>query len=740
MGRTVVGRPGFSTAEVLWTTHRSMKLSRVAAVGAAALGALATHDVLQRKHAIVRNFPVVGHLRFMLERFGPELRQYIVTGNDEERPFSRDQRRWVYASAKLENAYFGFGTDDDIENSDAWPVIKHRTFTGPGAATAQARRRGRADAGGQGARRAARATARVPAGVGRQHLRDELRLAVRQRDRGAQQGRRARRLLAQHRRGRAVAVPPQRRRRRLPDRHVVLRLPRRERRLRPRPGSWTSSPSAPVKAIEVKLSQGAKPGLGGMLPGAKVSKEIAEIRGIPAGQDCASPSRHAVFHDVDSMLDFVELVADATGLPVGIKSAVGNLDFWDHLVAEMGARAGGRGVDFVNVDGGEGGTGAAPLVFSDSVAYPFRLGFTHVYRRFAAAGLTDDVFFIGAGKLGLPETAAVAFALGVDSVNVGREAMFALGCIQAQKCHTDECPTGVATQNAWLQRGLDPHLKSVRVGNYVVSLRRDLLKVSEAVGVVHPGLITPDDIDIAHGIESSRGLREVYGYEPGWGVLGESLQQELVDLMCEQRQVRRTRSALYHRYSPPHRSTGAEACVTVSYKPRGRPSRPAGGPDGLVVVAVALVGEGADEALGPGGDVVLGHLLAHGAHPAGDLLRFGLVRREQGGLHAVDVVGVDQPGLAQLVGGAGELREHQCAVVVGTAGDVLLGDQVHAVAVRRHDHDVGDPVERGHLLARQRRVQVVHGGPADPAVLAVDPPDQALGLVAEDLVLLDLLA
>ena len=142
--------------------------------------------------------------------------------------------------------------------------------------------------------------------------------------------------------------------------------------------------SAPVKAIEIKLSQGAKPGLGGMLPGAKVSQEIADIRGIPAGQDCASPSRHQVFHDVDSMLDFVELVADATGLPVGIKSAVGNVEFWDHLVAEMAK--GGRGVDFVNVDGGEGGTGAAPLVFADSVAFPFRLGFAEVYRRFAGGG------------------------------------------------------------------------------------------------------------------------------------------------------------------------------------------------------------------------------------------------------------------------------------------------------------------------------------------------------------------
>ena len=267
--------------------------------------------------------------------------------------------------------------------------------------------------------------------------------------------------------------------------------------------------SAPVRAIEIKLSQGAKPGLGGMLPGEKVSAEIAEIRGIPEGKDCASPSRHEVFDDVDSMLDFVETVADATGLPVGIKSAVGNMTLWDQLVEAMAA--GGRGVDFVNIDGGEGGTGAAPMIFADSVAYPFRIGFSEVYKRFAAAGLTDDVTFIGAGKLGIPENAVVAFALGADMVNVGREAMMAIGCIQAQKCHTDHCPVGVATQNPRYTFGLDVELKSVRAANYVRSLRRDLLKVSEAVGVVHPGLITPWDIDIldrpALDRAAPRGLR-----------------------------------------------------------------------------------------------------------------------------------------------------------------------------------------------------------------------------------------
>ncbi len=288
--------------------------------------------------------------------------------------------------------------------------------------------------------------------------------------------------------------------------------------------------STPVKAIEIKLSQGAKPGLGGMLPGAKVSDEIAEIRGIQAGVDCASPSRHTEFSDCDSMLDFVERIADATGVPVGIKSAVGNLDFWDNLVAQMAGRQ--RGVDFVNIDGGEGGTGAAPMIFADSVAYPFRVGFAHVYRKFFEAGLTDDVTFIGAGKLGIPEHAIVAFALGVDLVNVGREAMLAIGCIQAQKCHTDHCPVGIATQNPRYVRGLDPTLKSVRLANYVKTMRRDLLKVSEAVGVDHPGLITADDLDVLDGLHGGRPLRESYGYPEGCGQVGPELADEITRIMA----------------------------------------------------------------------------------------------------------------------------------------------------------------------------------------------------------------
>jgi glutamate synthase domain-containing protein 2 len=188
-------------------------------------------------------------------------------------------------------------------------------------------------------------------------------------------------------------------------------------------------------------------------------------------------------------------------------------------------------VDFVTVDGGEGGTGAAPLIFTDSVSLPFQLGFARVHAAFARAGLHEQVAFIGAGKLGLPDNAIVAFALGCDMVNVGREAMLAIGCIQAQKCHTDTCPTGVATQNPWLAHGLDPQLKSVRAANYIGTLRRDLVKVAEACGVEHPGLIDASSVEILTGRTASTPLGEVYGYEPGWGLPSAADREEIARIM-----------------------------------------------------------------------------------------------------------------------------------------------------------------------------------------------------------------
>jgi len=287
--------------------------------------------------------------------------------------------------------------------------------------------------------------------------------------------------------------------------------------------------STPVKAIEIKLSQGAKPSKGGILPAAKITREIAEIRGIPMGVDCISPSSHGEFHDADSLLDFVEKIADATGVPVGIKSAVGELKFWEDLSHLMDTT--GRGVDFITLDGGEGGTGAAPLVFADYVSLPFVLGMSRVYRIFAERGITDDIVFIGSGRLGFPDRSLIGFALGCDLINVAREAMLSIGCIQAQKCETGHCPTGVTTQNWWLVRGLDPDIKSPWLTNYLITLRKELLQLSRACGILHPSLISHDHLELLDGNYGSREIQEIFNYQEDWGFPSAKDQEKICEIM-----------------------------------------------------------------------------------------------------------------------------------------------------------------------------------------------------------------
>ena len=500
----------------------------VPAAAAAAVVAVAVRDLRQRSHALLRNYPLLGRARYALETIGPELRQYVVAGNNEERPFTRDQRRWVYSSAKKENNYFGFGTDNDIEYTAGYPVIKHRTFgraippSSPTAGHEVELPCAKVLGAARGRRSAFRPQSVVNisamsfgslSGNAIEALNAGSALA------GCLHNTGEGGISTHHRKGG----------------DLVFQIGTAYFGCRDADGRFSLErikdlvAAAPVRALEIKLSQGAKPGLGGVLPAAKVSAEIASARGVPEGQDCISPSRHAEFTDTDSLLDWVELLAAETGLPVGIKSAVGDMQFWDELTTLMVDTD--RGVDFVTIDGGEGGTGAAPLIFTDSVSLPFQLGFSRVYTAFAERNLHEQVVFLGAGKLGLPDNAVVAFALGCDMVNIGREAMLAIGCIQAQKCHTDTCPTGVATQNRWLSHGLDPELKSVRLANYVKTLRRDLVKVAEACGVEHPGLIDVDSVEILDGRTASTSLRDVYGYQPGWGLPSAADRSAIIELM-----------------------------------------------------------------------------------------------------------------------------------------------------------------------------------------------------------------
>jgi glutamate synthase domain-containing protein 2 len=501
------------------------------------------YDLLQTRHAILRNFPIVGHFRYWLEAVGPELRQYIVTDNNEERPFSRDQRTWVYASAKKENNYFGFGTDEKIELTPNYLIIKHTVFAPEESGAPRKKGEPKRDfhplnavnmvgeypipcaktlGGHRGRAKAFRPTSAV--NVSAMSYGSLSGPAVEAMNRGA--------ALAGclHNTGEGGISPYHRN-----GGDLMWQIGTGYFGCRAADGSFSrerfldSVAANPVRAIEIKLSQGAKPGLGGVLPAAKVTPEIAGIRGVPLGEDVISPSHHRAFGDVDEMLDYVEDLAGATGLPVGIKSAVGEDRMWRDLARQMSR--GDRGVDFITIDGGEGGTGAAPLVFSDHVSLPFKIGFSRVYRIFAEEGVAEQVVWIGSGKLGFPESALLAFSLGCDMVAVAREAMLAVGCIQAQRCHTGHCPTGVATQNKWLMRGLDPTSKAARLANYVVTLRKELLWLSRACGEPHPGLVTGDHIELLDDAYSARTLWEVFGYEQGWGIPHPTDQLEIRELM-----------------------------------------------------------------------------------------------------------------------------------------------------------------------------------------------------------------
>ncbi len=493
------------------------------------LAVVTIYDLVQKKHAILRNFPIIGHFRYLLESIGPELRQYIVTDNDEERPFSRDQRTWVYSSSKLQNNYFGFGTDNDFELRPNYLIIKQSAFPvdephhgDPGFDSEFGIPCAKVLGGWRQRAKAFRPASVVNvsgmsfgslSGAAVEALNKGCRLAG-----------------CLHNTGEGGVSPYHRH-----GGELVWQIGTGYFGCRDGHGDFDMESfletvaDNPIRAIEIKLSQGAKPGLGGVLPAAKISPEIARIRRIERGRDCISPARHSAFADVAGLIDFVEELASRTGLPVGIKSAVGDLAFWEELAERMAAS--GRGVDFIAIDGGEGGTGAGPLTFADHVSLPFKLGMSRVYRIFVKHGLHHKIVWVGSGKLGFPETAVLAFSLGCDLIAVGREALLAIGCIQAQRCQTGHCPTGVTTHNRWLVHGLDPASKSARLYNYLVTLRHELLRVSHACGVVHPAQIGGEHIEILDGHFGGRPFSEVFGYESQWGVPTAADLERITELM-----------------------------------------------------------------------------------------------------------------------------------------------------------------------------------------------------------------
>ncbi|HET6801522.1 MAG TPA: FMN-binding glutamate synthase family protein, partial [Casimicrobiaceae bacterium] len=240
-----------------------------------------------------------------------------------------------------------------------------------------------------------------------------------------------------------------------------------------------------VRAFEIKLSQGAKPGKGGLLPGAKVTPLIAAIRGIPAGKDSISPNRHTDIANMDQLLDAIARIREVTGKPVGIKTAIGGRWFANDLCERVLARGLALAPDFLVIDGGEGGSGAAPQALADHVGLSIDEALPRVADSLLAAGLRPRIRVVASGKLVTSARAAWALACGADFVNTARGFMFALGCIQALRCHTNTCPTGVTTHNVRLQRGLVVEEKYVRVAHYAMNMNKEIDMIAHSCGVRH---------------------------------------------------------------------------------------------------------------------------------------------------------------------------------------------------------------------------------------------------------------
>jgi glutamate synthase domain-containing protein 2 len=270
--------------------------------------------------------------------------------------------------------------------------------------------------------------------------------------------------------------------------------------------------SKQVSAFEIKLSQGAKPGKGGVLPGGKVTEEIARIRGIPQGHDSLSPNRHSDIANIDELLDRVQMIRELTGKPVGVKTAIGGWEF-SHALCEAVLRRGlDSAPDFLAIDGGEGGSGAAPQVLADHMGLPIMEALPRVVDDLIAAGLKQRIRVVAAGKLVTPAKAAWALCTGADFINTARGFMFSLGCIQAMRCHSNTCPTGITTHNKRLQRGLVVEEKFQRVANYAQGMNREIEMIAHSCGVKHARELRREHVRLVQTAGQSMAMNMLYPY------------------------------------------------------------------------------------------------------------------------------------------------------------------------------------------------------------------------------------
>jgi len=450
-------------------------------------GAMGYKDLNQSSHTILRNYPVLGRMRYFFESVRPELRQYFVESDQEENPYSRERRSIIYQRAKDVLATMPFGTRHDVYGV-GYTWIAHSLQPKHPEPSA-----GRIMVGEGRCKQPYSASIFNISAMSYGSLSSNAVLAL---NRGAQMSNFA------HNTGEGGVSPYHLE----PGGDLIWQIGTGYFGCRTEDGDFNPEMFAAtatkpnVKMIEVKLSQGAKPGHGGILPAKKVTPEIAKIRGVPMGKDVLSPPNHRAFSTPRELVRFVvQLRKLSEGKPIGIKLCIGHPSEFLAIVKAMVEE--GDGPDFITVDGGEGGTGAAPLEFSNSVGAPLRDGLLFVHDALLGAGIRDQVKIFSAGKIATGFHVLLQLALGADACNSARGMMFALGCIQALKCNSNKCPAGVATQEPRLVRGLDVTDKAYRVASFHDKTVESVLELCGAAG-----LETPVDLrrrHIAHRISAT---------------------------------------------------------------------------------------------------------------------------------------------------------------------------------------------------------------------------------------------
>ena len=470
--------------------------------GLAPLGALAVWDFFQSGHTLRRNYPLVARIRWLMEDLRPFAQAYIVENDLEGRPFSHQQRALVYARAKGDLDKHPMGTELDVY-SDEYEWVGHSI-----APSGDVPEQWRVTVGeGSCAQPYSSSLLNISAmSFGSLSAR-----AIEALNAGAKQGDFA------HNTGEGSIS----RYHRAPGGDLIWELGSgyfgaRASDGRFDPEQFRDNAADPqVKMIELKLSQGAKPGHGGVLPGAKVTKEIAEARGVPVGEPVNSPAAHPEFDTPVELLEFVTRLRELSGgKPAGIKLCVGQ----PHEIFALGKAMLETGLhpDFITVDGAEGGTGAAPLELSNSVGMPLREGQIFVRNMLVGCGLKDKVRIATSGKIHSGAQMAKSFALGADWCNAARPFMFALGCVQSMNCHKGTCPTGIATQDAWRQRGLVVEDKAERVARFQSQTLNSLREIVIAMGLGDPWSMTPLDMrERINGARSDAFDRIYYFAEKG---------------------------------------------------------------------------------------------------------------------------------------------------------------------------------------------------------------------------------